>query len=617
MLAHDSQAQGSGRQNVLQTQLPQRLARLRQRGERLGPACWDINALQLLAEDAAMIADACRTPANSQLAACLDALHETVAGLLNPPQLPGQAASARIAKLIDTLAQQQPPDNTPRASDEATSITIVGATHELGFPLLVSPPDQYWTRLANAIPLSSRSAGAARAIAPTETSAPPKVAINPASIAPKPVAREDTPGVVAGEPMVASSAGRTREQLLRRVSECLAMEDAGIRAGGLLLFSLHDAQARRDLLGAARHDAQFAEVGEFLIAHVGRNDIVANAGDDSFLLFNPDCDPGLLEAYAFNLRDRIAREPFLDDPLQRFLFDVGVCPFVTGATQADAMHEAAHSAIDDARAAGRSGISVVRRIEPAVDAGLLERIRAALHGDGFQLLFQPIVSLRGEEDEQFQVLLRLQGDDQRLHTAAELIPAAERAGLVVAVDRWVLERCIQLLGRRAGDAHAQCLFVSQSLASVRDPGSPDWLRALLLRDGVAGDALCVELSANDATRALADVRRYAIAMKEAGARFTLSGFEAGVLGERLLQALPADFIKLSPRYLRFDDPLVCSELRALVERLQGEGKRVIAPRVEDARGAATLWAAGVDFIQGNFVQEAGADLAFDFQASMM
>ncbi|MEO5625476.1 MAG: GGDEF domain-containing phosphodiesterase [Dokdonella sp.] len=613
MLAHDIQAQDSNRQHVLQAQLPQRLARLRQRGARLGPACWDINALHLLGEDAAMIASACRTPENSDLAACLDALHEAVAELLHPPRLPGHAASARIAKLIDTLAQKQPPDDAERVADAGPSITIAGATHELGFPLLVMAPDHYWTRLAQETLPSSPSAAATRASVHEDPAPMP----GRVAIAAKPNPDAATTGASLVESNVFANAGRTHEQLLRRVSECLAMEDAGIRAGGLMLFSLQDAPSRRKESGAARHDAQMAEVGEFLTTHVGRNDLVANVGNESFLLLNPDCDPGLLEAYAFNLRDRIAREPFVDDPRQRFLFDVGVCPFVTGATQADAMHDAARGAIDSARAAGRHGVSVVRQIEAAIDADLIERIRAALAGDGFQLLFQPIVSLRGEEDEQFQVLLRLQGDDQRLHTAAELIPAAARAGLMVEVDRWVLERCVQLLARRAHDTRAPRLFVSQSLDSVRDPDSPDWLRDMLLRQPIAGDTLCVELSANDATRALTTVGRYATAMKIAGARLSLSAFEAGVLGDRLLQALPVDFIKVSPRYLRFDDALICSELRALVERLQGDGKRVIAPRVEDARGAATLWAAGVDFIQGNFVQEAGADLAFDFRASIL
>jgi EAL domain-containing protein (putative c-di-GMP-specific phosphodiesterase class I) len=397
------------------------------------------------------------------------------------------------------------------------------------------------------------------------------------------------------------------------------MEDANVRAGGVLLFALEDAGPRRARLGETRCDVLLGEVGDFLITHAGRLDVMAGAGaaGDGFLLFNPDCAPGLLEAYALNLRDRVARESFAADSSHRVVFDVGVCPFVAGATHADAMHEAALDAIDTARAAGRHGVFTVRQVEPAIDAGLVQRIRFALDGSGFQLLFQPIVSLRGEEEEQFQVLLRLQGDDQRLHTAAEVIPAAKRAGLIGAVDRWVLEHCIRLIGSRMRDGRSPRLFVSQSLDSVRNPDSPAWLRDRLEQHRIAGDAVSIELHAGDATRALAEVRRYALAMKDFGTSLTLSGFEAGASGDHLMRALPADFIKIAPRYLRLDDAATRSELHALVERAQESGKRVIAPRVEDARGAAALWAVGIDFIQGNFVQEADAELAFDFQAAVM
>ena len=114
-----------------------------------------------------------------------------------------------------------------------------------------------------------------------------------------------------------------------------------------------------------------------------------------------------------------------------------------------------------------------------------------------------------------------------------------------------------------------------------------------------------------------DVAAYGAAIKPLGLTLTLSGFEAGAAGERLLDALPVDFIKLSPRYVRIDDDAVRKELRDLVALAHERNMQVIAPRVEDARGAAALWSAGVDFIQGNFVQRAGHDLAFDFHASVM
>jgi EAL domain-containing protein (putative c-di-GMP-specific phosphodiesterase class I) len=39
--------------------------------------------------------------------------------------------------------------------------------------------------------------------------------------------------------------------------------------------------------------------------------------------------------------------------------------------------------------------------------------------------------------------------------------------------------------------------------------------------------------------------------------------------------------------------------------------------VEDAQAAATLWMSGIDYIQGNLVQQAARELEFDFQAAVL
>jgi len=619
MSAQEMPAQDPGSQRLLIAQLPQRLRRLCQRGERLAATSWDINALHLLAEESAMIADATRADGPPELTTQLDALHETVAALLEPAHLPDQATSLRITKLIDALTDQQSGFDAGTSTPARSTIAVAGSTHELGFPLLETPPENHWSLFTAALPAvvderhvpppTKRAEPVASA--PARTPSPPAAPARPPESAQR---QAEYAGVATVAPLT-TGAGRSPEQLMQRLSECLAMDDANSRAGGLLLLSLQEAATLHDQIGAERWQTLLASVGEFLIGHVGRNDLVADAGNGVFLLFNPDCDPGLLEPYALNLRDRVSRESF--EAGLRIVFDIGVCPFVAGALHVDAMHEAASGAIDAERAAGRHGVSVVRKVESAIDIGLLERIRFALEATGFQLLFQPIVSLRSEEEAQFQVLLRMQGDDQRVHTAAEVIPEAKRAGLIRAIDRWVLEHCVALLAHRTQTTRLPRLFVSQSLDSLGDPDQAVWLRELLAEHGIPGDAISIELHADEATRAIDDVRTHAVALKEFGTTLTLSGFETGVPGERLLQSLPVDYVKLSPRYLRLTDAAVAAELKTLVEHLQASGKRVIAPRVEDARSTASLWVAGVDFIQGNFVQQPGADLAFDFQAGVL
>ena len=59
------------------------------------------------------------------------------------------------------------------------------------------------------------------------------------------------------------------------------------------------------------------------------------------------------------------------------------------------------------------------------------------------------------------------------------------------------------------------------------------------------------------------------------------------------------------------------ELRTLVRAAHDGGRHVIAPKVETAQSAASLWTMGVDLIQGNFVQQPGSELGFDFSASAL
>ena len=59
------------------------------------------------------------------------------------------------------------------------------------------------------------------------------------------------------------------------------------------------------------------------------------------------------------------------------------------------------------------------------------------------------------------------------------------------------------------------------------------------------------------------------------------------------------------------------ELKVLIDRAHRRGLEVIGHGVEDAQAAATLWMSGIDFIQGNLVQQADRDMDFDFQQAVL
>ncbi|WP_440224114.1 EAL domain-containing protein [Dokdonella sp. MW10] len=407
--------------------------------------------------------------------------------------------------------------------------------------------------------------------------------------------------------------------LTRRLTGMLSLEDAKTRSGGLLFLEIEDAQRLHGRLDHKAFEALLGKLTIVLAASLGPGDMLARCGDSGYLLLNPDRNAAALETLAISIRTQVGQEAFDDGGnLVRLGLVVGVCPFTVGAGDAKAMIDAAERAMLEARAHEKHGVCLARPAD-ARPAGqdLLDAMRAALETSAFRVVFQPIVSLQGEVDEQFQALLRLPLADGRVSAASELIPAAEQSGLIVDVDRWMLDRCLAIIGERYRDGRVLRIFVSQSVSSARDPDRVEWLRKALEIHQVPPGHVSIELRAADIPQALSDVVEFALGVKRLGVGLTLAGVEAGAQASDMLRMLPVDFLKLSVRYAQALDDTLREELRELVRVAHADGRRVIAPRVEEARVAASLWSTGVDLIQGNFVQEAGRDMSYDFNASAL
>jgi len=566
MTANDPAAPQPPLHQLWVLQLPQRIERLRRRGRGLAEA-WDVNVLRMVGDDARHLSHACRLLGATDLAGQLEQLHAACAGLLDPPRTPDRAGVAQLASLIGALDAAQLP-TAPRADARPAATARDSATP--------SGP---------ARPATQPAAG---------TSAPPTRSAPPASGNPRPA--------TAQRGIASSTSACSRDQLLRQLSDALVRDDAGIHSGGLLLLA-PESGAERDRASAAIRNAETLRV---LCTRVEGEDRVAFDGDGRFLVFNREFDTAALERYGQRLHDDSAR--------RGTAFDVAVCA-LRGARHAGAMYDAVRGAMHAARAQGRHGVFVVRDIDANVDGKLVDLIRFALDGAGFEIVFQPIVSVRGELEERFQALLRLRDRNGQLHAASEIVPAAEQAGLIGAVDRWMVARCIERIAERK-ERGAMHLFISQSRASVGDAQAPAWLAAALARHAVDAGTITIELRTTDAIDEPADVQRYASALHELGVRLSLSGFDEELAEVHPLPSLPLDFVKLAPR-AGDDTPASREAFVAMVERLHERGTRVIAPRVEDARGAAALCLTGVDLIQGNFVQAADSDLAFDFHGQQI
>ncbi len=415
-----------------------------------------------------------------------------------------------------------------------------------------------------------------------------------------------------------------RSHVLEQLSEALAHENSQQQPGGLMFLLVDGAQNIRDRIGLSAFDQLMGQAGALLSGLVGNGDFCARFGDTSFIALLGGRDEAELLQAATSVHQTFDQHVFeIADRSITLAVAIGLSTFAQNLGEAAAMVNAAERACVGARQNPDQRVALfqtqVTQTSDADETMLLGLIRDAIRNESFQLLFQPIASLRGGHDQQFQCLLRMRGDGGRTYTAGVLVPAAERAGLIHGVDRWVLSRALLVISERARDGHPVRLFVNQSIESLNDPQRLSWLKQGIDTRRITPDQLVIELRTADALARVRQLATFHENAKRLGIRLCLSHFDATMANFQLLQHVQVDYVKMAPKYTSADGqtPKMRAELRQAITHLRERSIQIVAPQVEDAQVAAALWSTGVDFIQGNFVQQATQDLDFDFDASAL
>ena len=408
-----------------------------------------------------------------------------------------------------------------------------------------------------------------------------------------------------------------RTNLLKRLDEHL---HGGQQTGGLIFLEVESLGPLRERIGLTALETLLGDVSRLLTSTIGELP-ATRFNDGSYLLLDTQRDEMGMEALATQVRFAIMQTPFqaLGHPL-RLRVSCGVCAFKHSFDEAGAMINAVEKVAREARTVERG----VRRFEPPrvaealKEAALLAQVREALDQDKLLMLYQPVVAVAGSDVSQYQALLRLRDSGGKLRSAAEIIPIAERSSLIVEIDRWVMLQALKLIKDRLAESQLLRLYVAQSPLTLGSPGQSDWLKAEIARAGVPGSSLVVEIRLEDAAVHAATVRQFCDAMVSNSVQFCLSQFEAGAEAEELVYQLPLGYVKLARKYTAgTQTPALRDELKTVIAGAHRRGLLVIGHGVEDAQAAATLWMSGIDFIQGNLVQQADQDMNFDFNQAVL
>ena len=239
-------------------------------------------------------------------------------------------------------------------------------------------------------------------------------------------------------------------------------------------------------------------------------------------------------------------------------------------------------------------------------------VKDALTNNGFVLFYQPIISLHGAEGEFYEILLRMQGPKGDI-TPNYFMPIAEQHGLMPAIDRWVISSAIKALVEREKAGHKTTFFVKLTPQSLDDQTLLPWIAQQLKNARLRGDALVFEMPESKVVTSLKPARSFVNGLKQIHCGFALEQFGSGLNSFQLLKHVDADYLKLDRNFMAElpKNKENQDKIKELCDQAHHAGKLTVAEFVEDAASMSILFTCGVNFVQGNFLQEPEKVMAFE------
>jgi diguanylate cyclase (GGDEF)-like protein len=366
-----------------------------------------------------------------------------------------------------------------------------------------------------------------------------------------------------------------------------------------------------DSRGHAIGDVLLVKVSDLLRQALRPRDVLGRLGGDEFAVLLADTDPEQAEAVVQRVLAALRAGVILGDSGRavRTTASIGLAVFGPDTRLGGAqLLVDADIAMYDAKEAGRDRLALSSGSDPhqrdlRERHDVLERVQDALDRDRFVLHGQPILDLGTGELRRHELLLRMVADDGSLVLPGAFLGVAERAGVVGAIDRWVLRRTCAMLRERQERGERPQFSVNLSGPSVGDPEILAILEEELATLPHPEGGLLLEVTETAAVVDLDRARAFAERLQRLGCRLALDDFGSGYGSFAYLKQLPFDVLKIDGQFVR--ELVVSQEDQAVVTALvtisRALGKQTVAEFVEDAETLERLRALGVDQAQGFFV----------------
>lgn len=411
-----------------------------------------------------------------------------------------------------------------------------------------------------------------------------------------------------------------RQHFMKLLEERIGEQDTASDHRALIYITLDKFKVIREEFGIAASDTLLCNIARLLEEHCGEQDCLSRFGDYSFTILHHDSSEEKTRALGETLLHKIAAHTLeVNGRAINTTGSIGCCAINNKSDNAQIIISHADMACEIARSSDGNRIYhhnavVTEQMEQEVVPEVDDIIRKIIDEERLSLAFQPIVSLKKDTRQRYEVLLRFIDEAGQTILPGQFLSTAGKTGRCEEIDHWIITTALRALTELIKHDSDAIFYINLAAPTLTDSGLPAWIEEQLRINSLGSDAVVFEISEHTAIDDLKNTMAFVKSMQNLSFRIAFDHYGHHDQPQ-LLQHIPVDILKI-------DGALISglpgnkenqSRVKAIIELAKEHGKETVAECVDNAVSLAQLWQYGVDFVQGDFVQQPCESIEYDFE----
>jgi diguanylate cyclase (GGDEF)-like protein len=378
----------------------------------------------------------------------------------------------------------------------------------------------------------------------------------------------------------------------------------------LILLECDQLPAINNSLGHQAGDRLIVSMARRLETCLESEILLAQCGNDTFaILLEHHADLNEVMRIAKRLHEETQQPFHIDNHLIYSKISIGIVRGTQEYQNPEHLLRDANTAMCQAKALGVGNTQIFNAAmhHRAVSFfEILNELHQTLKKQELYLVYQPILSLTNSKIIGFESLLRWQHPERGLIMPGEFIAVAEETGLIIALDRYVLDMACTQLKVWQEDYGLSTSFHLQVNLSAQQLSQPDFLVHLdktVAKHQINSQNLAIEITENALMQQHENILTLLNDLKIRGIHVSIDDFGTGYSSLSYLHHLKVENLKIDRSFInqmgKTKDNL--GIVRTIINLTHDLGMNVTAEGVETTQQLEQLKGLGCDFAQGYFL----------------